>query len=171
MKRKMYSVIGFMLLLGTVLLTGCSSQTESAENPETVTYDLQSIYDGLAAVNPIDNARDVDDFSVENDFGLNLDSIENYVGKISGTLSNSALILIVEAKGDAVSEVESALKAYQEKQITYFGNYAEFADAQMMVKNGRIVSKGNYVLIVFANTEGADYGEIDSAIDVMLNQE
>lgn len=164
MRRRMYSIISFVMLFGAVLLTGCASQTESDADAETVTYDIQSIYDDIAAVNPIENARDVDDFSIENDFGLDPAGIENYVGKISGTLSNSALILVVEAKEGSESDVESALKTYQEKQITYFGNYAEFADAQAMVESGRIVSKDNYVVIVFANTDGADYGEIDSTI-------
>ena len=31
------------------------------------------------------------------------------------------------------------------------------------------MTKGDYVVLVFANTSGADYAEIDKAIDAALN--
>ena len=38
-----------------------------------------------------------------------------------------------------------------------------------MAKDARIVEKGDYVVMVVANTQGADYAEIDKAIDEALS--
>ena len=66
-------------------------------------------------------------------------------------------------------EVKKALETYQQNQIAYYGNYAEFADGQALIKDGRIVEKGNYVVLVFANTDGASYTDIDKALSAALD--
>ena len=53
--------------------------------------------------------------------------------------------------------------------VAYYGNYAEFADGQALIKDGRIVEKGNYVVLVFANTDGASYTDIDKALSAALD--
>ena len=45
----------------------------------------------------------------------------------------------------------------------------EFADGQALIKDGRIVEKGNYVVLVFANTDGASYTDIDKALSAALD--
>ena len=66
-------------------------------------------------------------------------------------------------------DVKKALETYQQNQIAYYGNYAEFADGQALIKDGRIVEKGNYVVLVFANTDGASYTDIDKALSAALD--
>ena len=53
--------------------------------------------------------------------------------------------------------------------ISSGGMYAEFAAMEEMAKDARIVKKGDYVVMVVANTQGADYAEIDKAIDEALS--
>lgn len=150
----------------TVLATGCSNETKTTSSK---TYDIEAIYEAVEKVNPVTEARELDDFALENDFKLNIADVKAYKGKISGVLSDSALILAVEANEGKGSAIKESLEAYKENQKVYFGNYAEFADAEAMVKDGRIVAKGDYVIIVFANVNGAIYNEIDKAISEAMN--
>ena len=65
-------------------------------------------------------------------------------------------------------DVETLLKTYQENQKSYFSNYPEFGDAMENISNGNITVKGNYVIMVFANTEGAHYEDINQVISDVL---
>ena len=59
------------------------------------------------------------------------------------------------------------MNAYK-TSISTGGLYAEFADKEAMAADARIVAKGDYLVMVVANTEGADYTEIDTALDEAL---
>ena len=164
--KKISILLMRVVMAVTVLATGCSNETKTTSSK---TYDIGAIYEAVEKVNPVTEARELDDFALENDFKLNMADVKAYKGKISGALSDSALILVVEANEGKGSAIKEGLEAYKENQKVYFGNYAEFADAEAMVKDGRIVAKGDYVIIVFANVNGATYNEIDKAISEAMN--
>ena len=164
--KKISILLMSVLMVVTVLVTGCSNETKSASSK---TYDIEALYEAVEKVNPVTDARELDDFALENDFKLNMADVKAYKGKISGALSDSALILVVEANEGKASAIKESLEAYKENQKVYFGNYAEFADAEAMVNDGRVVTKGDYVMIVFANVNGATYNEIDKAISEAMN--
>lgn len=164
--KKISILLMSLVMLVMALITGCSKETKSASSK---TYDIQAVYDAVEKVNPLTDARELDDFALENDFKLNMADVKAYKGKMSGTLSDSALILVVEATEGKGSDIKKSLETYKENQKIYFGNYPEFADAQAMVNDGRIIAKGDYVVIVFANVKGATYNDIDAALSETMN--
>ena len=99
---------------------------------------------------------------------LTKDNILEYAGKMSNDQGNSALILVIKAAEGKAGEVKTELAAYK-TSISSGGMYAEFAAMEEMAKDARIVEKGDYVVMVVANTQGADYAEIDKAIDEALS--
>ena len=136
-------------------LVGCGGQESSKA------YNLNE------SANPIANPRDVDDNFITLDMLLTKDNIEEYAGKVSNDQADSALIVAVKAvegKGDAV---KTEMEAYK-TSISTGGLYAEFADKEAAAKDARIVQQGDYVVMVVANTNGADYSAIDTALDEAL---
>ena len=67
--------------------------------------------------------------NIEYDFGLKAEDVVSYKGVKSNDNGDAGLVLVVEAAGKA-EDVVTALKAYQQDQVAFYGNYAEFAQAQ-----------------------------------------
>ena len=151
-------------LSATVLalgLVGCGGKESSKA------YNLNDIVTAVESANPIANPRDVDDNFITLDMLLTKDNIEEYAGKVSNDQADSALIVAVKAvegKGDAV---KAEMETYK-TSISTGGLYAEFADKEAAAKDARIVQQGDYVVMVVANTNGADYSAIDTALDEAL---
>ena len=142
-------------------LVGCGGKESSKA------YNLHDIVTAVESANPIANPRDVDDNFITLDMLLTKDNIEEYAGKVSNDQADSALIVAVKAvegKGDAV---KAEMETYK-TSISTGGLYAEFADKEAAAKDARIVQQGDYVVMVVANTNGADYSAIDTALDEAL---
>ena len=142
-------------------LAGCGGGSETAS------YNLNDIVATVEKANPVSNSRDVDDNFIQLDMLLDPENIEEYAGKVSSDQSNSALIVAIKAVEGKASTVEEELNAYKDS-ISTGGLYAECAEKEAMAADARIVAKGDYLVMVVANTEGADYTEIDTALDEAL---
>lgn len=142
-----------------------SSQVEAAASSSA--YNLTDIVAAVEQANPVSNPRDVDDNFISLDMLLTSENIAEYAGKVSNDQGNSALILAIKAVEGKGAEVKTELEAYK-TSISTGGLYAEFADMETMAKDARIVAKGDYLVLVVANTQGADYAEIDKALDEAL---
>ena len=162
--KKLISIVLCAVMGLSMAACGGSSASASAKE-----YNLDDIVSAVEAVNPVSNPREVDDFDLENEFMLSADSVVAYKGELSNDQGNSAQIMAVQCADGKADEVKKALETYQQNQIAYYGNYAEFADGQALIKDGRIVEKGNYVVLVFANTDGASYTDIDKALSTALD--
>ena len=132
-------------------------------------YNLDDIVSAIEAANPISNPLELDETALEFDMMLTMENVEEFAGVRSNDQGNSGTILVVKAAAGKAGDVSGELETYKQNQVAYYGNYAEFADGQAQIEEGRVVTSGDYVVLVFANTEGADYGEIDKAIDSALN--
>ena len=73
--------------------------------------------------------------------------------------------LAAAADGKA-EDVANQLAAYQQDQVAFYGNYAEFAQAQDNVENAVIAFKDNTVVMVIASNECT--ADLDSAVDSAL---
>lgn len=142
-------------------LVGCGGQESSKA------YNLDDIVTTVESANPIANPRDVDDNFITLDMLLTKDNIEEYAGKVSNDQSDSALIVAVKAVEGKADAVKTEMEAYK-TSISTGGLYAEFADKEAAAKDARIVQQGDYVVMVVANTNGADYSAIDTALDEAL---
>ena len=161
--------------LSLMVLTGCggkpqstvSSDAQSVAGDTAETYDLAGLVTAVEQANPVSNPRDVDDNDIKLAMLMTAENIAAYSGKISNDQGNSALILAIQAVEGKAADVKAELEAYK-SSISAGGMYAEFAEMEEKARDARIVVKGDCLMLVVANTEGADYAEIDKAIDAAL---
>ena len=184
--RTKLSVIAVSAVLA-VALTGCGGSASSApssvsgasasapvsdaaspaaDTTENGTADLDSAVETLLAANPISNQFEIAAMNIEYDFGLKAEDVAAYKGVKSNDNGDAGLVVVDAASGKA-QDVVTALESYKQDQVAFYGNYAEFAQAQSNVENAIISSKGDRVVMVIASNECT--ADLNSAVDSALN--
>ena len=185
--RTKLSVIAVSAVLA-VALTGCGGSASSApssvsgtsasapasdaaspaaDTTENGTADLDSAVENLLAADPISNQFEITAMNIEYDFGLKAEDVAGYKGVKSNDNGDAGLVLVVEAASGKAQDVVTALESYKQDQVAFYGNYAEFAQAQSNVENAIISSKGDRVVMVIASNECT--ADLTSAVDSALN--
>lgn len=185
--RTKLSVIAVSAVLA-VALTGCGGSASSApssvssaatsapvtdaaspaaDTSENGTADLDSAVETLLAADPISNQFEIAAMNIEYDFGLKAEDVAAYKGVKSNDNGDAGLVLVVEAASGKAQDVVTALESYKQDQVAFYGNYAEFAQAQSNVENAIISSKGDRVVMVIASNECS--ADLNSAVDSALN--
>ena len=185
--RTKLSVIAVSAVLA-VALTGCGGSASSApssvssaatsapvtdaaspaaDTTENGTADLDSAVESLLAADPISNQFEITAMNIEYDFGLKAEDVAAYKGVKSNDNGDAGLVLVVEAASGKAQDVVTALESYKQDQVAFYGNYAEFAQAQNNVENAIISSKGDRVVMVIASNECT--ADLNSAVDSALN--
>ena len=183
--RTKLSVIAVSAVLA-VALTGCggsassapssvssaatsapASSTAAPDTTENGTADLDSAVETLLAADPISNQFEIAAMNIEYDFGLKAEDVAAYKGVKSNDNGDAGLVLVVEAASGKAQDVVTALESYKQDQVAFYGNYAEFAQAQSNVENAIISSKGDRVVMVIASN--ACTADLNSAVDSALN--
>ena len=185
--RTKLSVIAVSAVLA-VALTGCGGSASSApssvssaatsapvtdaaspaaDTSENGTAALDSAVESLLAADPISNQFEIAAMNIEYDFGLKAEDVAAYKGVKSNDNGDAGLVLVVEAVSGKAQDVVTALESYKQDQVAFYGNYAEFAQAQSNVENAIISSKGDRVVMVIASN--ACSADLSSAVDSALN--
>ena len=185
--RTKLSVIAVSTVLA-VALTGCGGSASSApssvsdaatsapvtdaaspaaDTAENGTADLDSAVETLLAADPISNQFEITAMNIEYDFGLKAEDVASYKGVKSNDNGDAGLVLVVEAASGKAQDVVTALESYKQDQVAFYGNYAEFAQAQSNVENAIISAKGDRVVMVIASNECS--ADLTSAVDSALN--
>ena len=144
-----------------------STAAPAADTSENGTADLDSAVETLLAANPISNQFEIAAMNIEYDFGLKAEDVAAYKGVKSNDNGDAGLVLVVEAASGKAQDVATALESYKQDQVAFYGNYAEFAQAQSNVENAIISSKGDRVVMVIASNECS--ADLNSAVDSALN--
>lgn len=144
-----------------------STAAPAADTAENGTADLGSAVETLLAANPISNQFELAAMNIEYDFGLKAEDVASYKGVKSNDNGDAGLVLVVEAASGKAQDVVTALESYKQDQVAFYGNYAEFAQAQSNVENAIISSKGDRVVMVIASN--ACSADLNSAVDSALN--
>jgi len=144
-----------------------STAAPAADTTENGTADLDSAVETLLAANPISNQFEIAAMNIEYDFGLKAEDVAAYKGVKSNDNGDAGLVLVVEAASGKAQDVATALESYKQDQVAFYGNYAEFAQAQSNVENAIISSKGDRVVMVIASNECS--ADLNSAVDSALN--
>lgn len=144
-----------------------STAAPAADTAENGTADLDSAVESLLAANPISNQFEIAAMNIEYDFGLKAEDVAAYKGVKSNDNGDAGLVLVVEAASGKAQDVVTALESYKQDQVAFYGNYAEFAQAQSNVENAIISSKGDRVVMVIASNECT--ADLSSAVDSALN--
>ena len=137
------------------------------DNAENGTDTLDGIYNALLEQDPISNQFEIAAMNIEYDFGLKAEDVAAYKGVKSNDNGDAGLVLVVEAASGKAQDVVTALESYKQDQVAFYGNYAEFAQAQSNVENAVIAFKDNRVVMVIASNECT--ADLDSAVDSALN--
>jgi len=144
-----------------------STAAPAADTAENGTADLDSAVETLLAANPISNQFEIAAMNIEYDFGLKAEDVAAYKGVKSNDNGDAGLVLVVDAASGKAQDVVTALESYKQDQVAFYGNYAEFAQAQSNVENAIISSKGDRVVMVIASNECT--ADLNSAVDSALN--
>ena len=144
-----------------------STAAPAADTAENGTADLDSAVETLLAADPISNQFEIAAMNIEYDFGLKAEDVAAYKGVKSNDNGDAGLVLVVEAASGKAQDVVTALESYKQDQVAFYGNYAEFAQAQNNVENAIISSKGDRVVMVIASNECT--ADLNSAVDRALN--
>ena len=144
-----------------------STAAPAADTTENGTAALDSAVETLLAANPISNQFEIAAMNIEYDFGLKAEDVAAYKGVKSNDNGDAGLVLVVEAASGTAQDVVTALESYKQDQVAFYGNYAEFAQAQSNVENAIISSKGDRVVMVIASNECS--ADLNSAVDSALN--
>ena len=158
------------LALSCALLAGCGSSSgstaSSAASSEPAS--LNAPFETLLNANPISNQFEIAAMNIEYDFNLPAEDVVSYKGVKSNDNGDAGMVLVVEAADGKAEEVANQLTAYQQDQVAFYGNYAEFAQAQENVENAVIAFKDNTVVMVIASNECT--ADLDSAVDSALGE-
>lgn len=187
--RKNLIAFAALAALSAAVLTGCGSSSSSAPSSvstaevtspvssaaassvvdnaaENGTDALDGIYNALLEQNPISNQFEIAAMNIEYDFGLPADDVVSYKGVKSNDNGDAGLVLVIEVADGKAQDVADKLSAYQQDQVAFYGNYAEFDQAQTNVENAVIAFKDNTVVMVIASNEST--ADLDSAVDNAL---
>ena len=144
-----------------------STAAPAADTTENGTAALDSAVETLLAADPISNQFEIAAMNIEYDFGLKAEDVAAYKGVKSNDNGDAGLVLVVEAASGKAQDVVTTLESYKQDQVAFYGNYAEFAQAQSNVENAIISSKGDRVVMVIASNECS--ADLNSAVDSALN--
>ena len=149
----------------SAVLSQASSITLGEDNS---TDALNAPFETLLEADPISNQFEIAAMNIEYDFGLKAEDVVSYKGVKSNDNGDAGLVLVIEAADGKAQDVADALQAYQQDQVAFYGNYAEFAQAQTNVENAVIAFKDNTVAMVIASNECS--ADLDSAVDSALSK-
>ena len=150
---------------GSVVL----SQVESALSDDGTNSpdELADEVNTLLEANPIANQFEIAAMNIEYDFGLKAEDVAGYKGVKSNDNGDAGLVLVIEPAEGKADDIVEALKAYQQDQVAFYGNYAEFATAQANVENAVIASSADRVVMAIASNECTE-DLTDAVNDVLL---
>ncbi len=162
--------LAFALFLVLALLCGCQNKESAAPEPAKTLEEsaamLDTIVSKIEAVNTVGNARKIDDFTVENEMQLTMDNLVAYGGDVTNNQADCALVFVALCKDGKAAEVQKQLEAYRQTMTSTL--YIEFANKVEKAKEARVLTSGNYVMLVMAGIDGASYEQIDKAINDAL---
>ena len=105
--------------------------------------------------------------NIEYDFGLAAEDVVTYKGVKSNDNGDAGLVLVIQPAEGKAETICQQLETYKEDQVAFYGNYAEFAQAQSNVENAVISGRDNLVVMVIASNEAS--GDLSQAVDEVIN--
>ncbi len=155
---KKLTVILSVILLFAICLTACG---------ETVENSVSDIAAQVSDVCGIEEPIELNEDSLLYDFGLTLDSVGEFAGYATNVTGSSGTVLAIRASADDIDSIVQTLEEYRATNADFLSNYPEFATAQSQAENGRVVTKGDVVVLAIAGAD-VDYADVDTAIDSAL---
>ena len=190
MKRKLFALFT-ALTLCAALLAGCggsssagtassapaseaaseaaSGAAEARTGAENGAPDLDAAVSALLEVNPISNQFEIAAMNIEYDFMLAAEDVVSYKGVKSNDNGDAGLVLVIQPAEGRAEAICEALDTYKQDQVAFYGNYAEFGQAQANVQNAIISgSDGLVVMLIASNECTSDAAALSAAVDDVM---
>ena len=188
MKRNIFA-LALALTLCAALLAGCggsssgtassapasaaaseaaSGAAEARTGEENGGASLDAAVSRLLEANPISNQFEIAAMNIEYDFMLSPDDVAAYKGVKSNDNGDAGLVLVIQPAAGKAEAICQTLQTYKEDQVAFYGNYAEFGQAQANVENAIISGRDNLVVMVIASNECT--GDLAPAVDDVMNE-
>ena len=186
MKRNVFAWMA-VLALCAALLTGCggssssapassaapasepaSSAAEARTGEENGAVDLDAAVSRLLEANPISNQFEIAAMNIEYDYMLSPDDVAAYKGVKSNDNGDAGLVLVIQPAAGKAKAICEVLETYKQDQVAFYGNYAEFGQAQSNVENAIISGRDGLVVMVIASNESS--GDLSQAVDDVMNE-
>ena len=129
---------------------------------------MASAVDALLEADPISNQFEITAMNIEYDFGLKADDVTSYKGLKSNDNGDAGLVLAIQPAAGKAQDVMDTLKTYQQDQVAFYGNYAEFAQAQSNVENA-IIDGGDDLVVMVIASNGCS-SDLTSAVKDVLGK-
>ena len=191
MKRKLFALFT-ALTLCAALLAGCggsssagtassapaseaaseaaSGAAEARTGAENGAPDLDAAVSALLEANPISNQFEIAAMNIEYDFMLAAEDVVSYKGVKSNDNGDAGLVLVIQPAEGRAEAICEALDTYKQDQVAFYGNYAEFGQAQANVQNAIISgSDGLVVMLIASNECTSDTAALSAAVDDVMN--
>lgn len=191
MKRKLFALFT-ALTLCAALLAGCggsssagtassapaaeaaseaaSGAAEARTGAENGAPDLDAAVSALLEVNPISNQFEIAAMNIEYDFMLAAEDVVSYKGVKSNDNGDAGLVLVIQPAAGKAEAICEALETYKQDQVAFYGNYAEFGQAQANVQNAIISGSDSLVVMLIASNEcTSDAAALSAAVDDVMN--
>ena len=191
MKRKLFALFT-ALTLCAALLAGCggsssagtassapaseaaseaaSGAAEARTGAENGAPDLDAAVSTLLEANPISNQFEIAAMNIEYDFMLAAEDVVSYKGVKSNDNGDAGLVLVIQPAEGRAEAICEALDTYKQDQVAFYGNYAEFGQAQANVQNAIISgSDGLVVMLIASNECTSDAAALSAAVDGVMN--
>ncbi|MEG2769975.1 MAG: DUF4358 domain-containing protein [Oscillospiraceae bacterium] len=160
MKKIFASVLALALALS--MFTACG---------KTANYDIKSVVAKIQETAPVDQPMDLDESLMADLIGVNMDNVEEFYAQQSSANTKSDIIVMIKSKKGKSADVKTDIENFKTAREEAFAMYDTTEAAKLA--SGRIVTKGDYVLLVVAGDNkriengevDAVYAEIDTAID------
>ncbi|MEG1447169.1 MAG: DUF4358 domain-containing protein [Ruthenibacterium sp.] len=152
--KKIFSTLLCLCLFAT-LTVGCGKSGAD--------YDINKVLTDVEAATPIANPLAFNDDDLIYDMSIDKAMVDSYVGNRTGVNGASGAVLVLKTTSGNVDTVKAQLEAYCKSTAAFLANYPEFAAAQKQAEQGRVVAKGDYLVLAIAG-EGTDYAAVDTAI-------
>ena len=157
------------LVEGDVAGQSASEPAASVSAEENGASDaVASAVDALLEADPISNQFEITAMNIEYDFGLKADDVTSYKGIKSNDNGDAGLVLAIQPAAGKAQDVMDTLKTYQQDQVAFYGNYAEFAQAQSNVENAIIDGGDDLVVMVIASNDCSS--DLTSAVKDVLGK-
>ena len=191
MKRKLFALFT-ALTLCAALLAGCggsssagtassapaseaaseaaSGAAEARTGAENGAPDLDAAVSALLEVNPISNQFEIAAMNIEYDFMLAAEDVVSYKGVKSNDNGDAGLVLVIQPAEGRAEAICEALDTYKQDQVAFYGNYAEFGQAQANVQNAIISGSDSLVVMLIASNECTSAAAaLSAAVDDVMN--
>lgn len=154
-------------LLALSVFTACGGDDDKKDAPA---YDVNKVYETISAAAPVENASEIDE-EYMSFIGLDSEMYEAYKGSYCPITPGVDIVMVVQAKDGKAADVEAALTARRDEIFRANENYP--GTNRDKAEAGRVVVKGNYVVLAIAGdpavceAEGVEkaYEPIDQAIN------